>query len=95
MYLKGQIVWDIKNKCLIQADDIDYTKPHVTTHLLRAVVEKRTGDIRYIITSPESIEAAQELLDTGRIFPAPLLPTHCHRCGNWKVNHNKDGSCWR
>lgn len=95
MFSNGQIVYDLRRKVPCVA----YSSiGRLETHFIRPTGEgeKVNGywQERYAIFMPESIAEAQTLLDAHRIVPAPLAMTHCHLCGNWKTNHNKDGSCW-
>jgi len=91
MYHDGQIVYDVTYK----RPTIAYRGSHRTTHFLHAPNEQASGETNYEIALPKSVKEAIELMDQGKIFPAPLPQTHCHKCFNWKTNHNKDGSCWR
>ena len=93
MYYAGQIVFDLDAREPVQAGELfgqwGGHGGRRTTHFIRG-----TEGSGYEIALPGSVEDARELLAQGRIQPAPIGPTHCHKCMNWLTNHNPDGSCW-
>ena len=86
MFYKDQIVFHVTTQCPIVAHSSSDGRE---THF---IIENFGNKIE--VFCPASIEAAKQLMLDGRIFPAPLPITHCHRCFNWLGNHHKNGSCW-
>ena len=86
MFVRNQIVFD----CERQEPCFAYeSESRRETHFISA-----SDFDKFVIAMPESIEDAKAKMKLGVIFPAPLPPTHCPRCFNWKSNH-ADGACLR
>jgi len=104
MYLPNQVVHNLDtNEPFKMSGNVweisQYPKRH--THYVKrsakTTPERAPGGLFYElfeIALPKDVEEARLLLSRNLIAPAPCLPTHCWRCGNWLSNHNADGSCW-
>lgn len=99
MYLPGQIVYDLDKKCPVQIGGNVWNKasyPTRSTHFIQKTPMRSIDDPRfdeYEIAHPDTLDAAQQLLDRGLISPAPCPPSHCWKCRNWKTNCARFKTC--